>query len=59
MASEGVTEVQVVCGTDHDCAVCSALDGQIFPIDEAPELPSPKCSCDPHCTCILTAITKQ
>ena len=58
MAGEGVKEVQVLCATDHECPVCTALDGKTFPIDEAPQLPPPTCSCVPHCTCILTAIEK-
>ena len=56
MADDGVQEVQVVCATDHECPACAALDGKTFTIKESPALPPAKCSCLPHCTCILTAI---
>lgn len=57
MMNEGVHEVQVVCATDYECPACAALDGRTFSIENAPELPPAKCSCIPHCTCILTAIS--
>ena len=57
MAREGIKEVQVLGGSNHECPACSALDGLIFAIDDAPALPPAKCHCYPHCTCILTAIT--
>jgi hypothetical protein len=56
MANDGVEEVQVVCATDQECPACAALDGKTFAIEDAPVLPPAKCSCLPHCTCILTAI---
>jgi hypothetical protein len=56
MADAGVHEVQVVGATDHECPACAALDGRTFAINEAPDLPPARCSCLPHCTCILTAI---
>jgi hypothetical protein len=58
MSNEGIHEVQVLCATSHECPACSALDGKTFPIENAPLLPPPKCSCMPHCTCILTAIAE-
>ena len=58
MDLEGVKEVQVVCANDHECPACAALDGKTFSIDNAPVLPPVKCSCHPHCTCILTAIAE-
>ena len=57
MTDDGVREVQVLCATDRECPVCAALDGKTFAIEDAPALPPAKCSCLPHCTCILTAIT--
>ena len=56
MAAEGVREVQVICATNHECPACAELDGETFAIDDAPTLPPTRCSCMPHCTCILTAI---
>jgi hypothetical protein len=56
MAAEGVREVQVICATNHECPACAELDGETFAIDDAPTLPPARCSCMPHCTCILTAI---
>lgn len=58
MVGEGVHEVQVLCATDHECPACAALDGVAFSVEDAPELPPAKCSCIPHCTCILTAISE-
>lgn len=59
MTTGGVSEVQVICATDHECPACAALDGKIFPVDDAPVLPPEKCSCIPHCTCILTGIVSR
>ena len=58
MSNEGVHVVQVLCATNHECPACSALDGKTFAIEDAPLLPPLKCSCMPHCTCILTAISE-
>jgi hypothetical protein len=57
MTDDGIAEVQVVCGTDHECPACAALEGRIFSVYDAPAIPPETCSCVPHCTCILTAIT--
>jgi len=56
MMKQGVAEVQVICASNDECPACLALEGKIFRTNDTPPLPPERCTCEPHCTCILTAI---
>jgi len=48
----GVREVRwMVAADERLCPICSALDGQIFPVDKTPPLPR-----HPNCRCTVTAV---
>jgi len=54
MKGSTITKVMILgSGTDDDCPVCAELDGRTFPIDEAPSLPPPGCTCLPWCRSVI------
>jgi hypothetical protein len=56
LRSAGIQRVKVInSGTGEDCPACSALAGQVFPIEHAPELPPAGCRCIPWCRCVIGA----
>lgn len=46
-------------GEDGDCPSCLAICGNVYPVDEAPEVPPWDCSCEPWCRCIYIAVEEQ
>jgi phage FluMu protein Com len=52
----GVKKVQILgVGDDMSCPACRKLDGKRFRLEEVPELPYPKCTCEIGCRCSTVA----
>lgn len=48
----GVRKVQVSGVNDAEqCAACRDIDGKVYPLNELPEFPYPKCTCEMGCRC--------
>lgn len=52
----GIKQVKILgSGRDDACKICNQADGQIYPIESAPELPHVQCTCQYGCGCIFIA----
>jgi hypothetical protein len=52
----GIRNVQVMGIADNrQCPECKDIDGKLFKLEDAPELPYAKCTCEDGCRCILVA----
>jgi hypothetical protein len=52
----GIRNVQVMGIADsRQCPECKDIDGKLFKLEDAPELPYAKCTCEDGCRCILVA----
>jgi hypothetical protein len=55
--STHISHVQFLGGdTEEDCEFCRAMNGKVFPISEAPELPMDQCTCKPWTSAILVSV---
>ena len=46
----GIRRVEIL-GSGDSCPTCAALEGKMFTLDKAPELPHPGCTHDKGCRC--------
>jgi len=56
MRQSGIKYIKVIGSETSDCDACHKLNGRIYPIDAAPELPPLHCTCNPWCGCLITAL---
>jgi hypothetical protein len=55
----GVRNVEVSgIADDRQCPECKKIDGKLFKLEDAPELPYVKCTCEMGCRCLLIAEDK-
>jgi hypothetical protein len=58
--AQGVRRVKAQSsGRRDECAICRALNGIIYPIDEFPEYPPPGCQCEVGCGCIAVGVVEE
>ena len=55
MKAAGIKKVEVLGGGRGDCPACRAIRGKTYPIDDAPTLPPPDCTCVPWCRSLVIA----
>lgn len=55
MRAAGIKRVRVL-GPGEVCPVCTAICASEYPIDQAPSLPPPDCTCEPWCRCVIIAV---
>jgi len=56
-ADAGIAKVQMTSSRLPDvCAACLKEEGEIYPLEAAPELPHSGCTCPYGCACILVAL---
>lgn len=55
-ASTGTKYVEILNTTSDSCESCKKLQGKLFKINQAPELPNPQCSYDIGCRCCYSPV---
>lgn len=55
----GIRNVEVIgIADDRQCPECKKIDGKLYKLEDAPELPYAKCTCEMGCRCVLVAEDK-
>jgi hypothetical protein len=55
MTATGIQKVQLLGSGQEDCAACTQIIGEIYPISASPALPPPNCACVPWCRLMIIA----
>ena len=55
----GVLNLEIIgVADDRQCPECKKIDGKLYKLEDAPELPYAKCTCEMGCRCMLVAEDK-